>query len=496
MSFLHRVKQAAEHLFFPRWGWGGSLYMGLPRTRYNYAADLGDGLGSSVLMGVVQWGMRTFPEAPLVVRQQQGTTLEIRPGHPLARLVARPNDAYPGEQLWMVSYWSWCVFGNVYWRVVHTTGDRPVQLWWVPPWQMEPQWPSDGSRFLSHYRYTPGTGPGMDLGLNEVIHIRHGLHPHNPRLGLSPLWSAVREVWGDDEASNWVASLLRNSAVPSVIITPSGDFPVETGDLEEIKAYLKENFTGDGRGEPLALQSPADVHRLGFNPSELDLSAVRDTAEERVCALLGIPAAVVGFGTGIQHTRVGATMHEQVGLAWNNGIIPVHRIMDAEVGRVLLPQIERQPDRFVVGREYSEVKALQEDRTALFTRANMGVTGGWMRVDQAKTMVGLMPEPGDAVYLRSFAMIEVGPDARRVAPPGLPLPEGQEPSRDDDPEKGAKGRKQAPRVDSPPAVLLRLVARLERESILQQMVFADEVTAELEALGEQAASAAQTVLAP
>jgi hypothetical protein len=50
--------------------------------------------------------------------------------------------------------------------------------------------------------------------------------------------------------------------------------------------------------------------QLGFAPRDLDLSALRNVAEERVCAALGVPAAVVGFGTGLEQTKLGATMRE------------------------------------------------------------------------------------------------------------------------------------------------------------------------------------------
>ena len=38
---------------------------GLPRTKYNYASDVGDGLSSSIIVALAMWVMRQAPEARL-----------------------------------------------------------------------------------------------------------------------------------------------------------------------------------------------------------------------------------------------------------------------------------------------------------------------------------------------------------------------------------------------------------------------------------------------
>jgi hypothetical protein len=42
----------------------------LPEKKIDYAKEVGDGLGSSVLMAPLNWIMRTFPEAPAVVEKR------------------------------------------------------------------------------------------------------------------------------------------------------------------------------------------------------------------------------------------------------------------------------------------------------------------------------------------------------------------------------------------------------------------------------------------
>jgi phage portal protein BeeE len=141
-------------------------------------------------------------------------------------------------------------------------------------------------RFISHYEYKPGGVP-LRIPIEDVIHFRHGIDPNNLRLGLSPIISVMREVWSDDEASNWVASLLKNSAIPGVIISPeSGQATTLHTDVEVVKAYIKDMFRGDNRGEPIALGAPTKIQEFGYDPQKMNLGHVRDTAEERVTACL------------------------------------------------------------------------------------------------------------------------------------------------------------------------------------------------------------------
>ena len=110
---------------------------------------------------------------------------------------------------------------------------------------------------------------------------------------------------------------------------------------------------------------------------------------------------MVGFGTGLETTKVGATMGEMRKLAWQNGIVPVQRIMAAELDRSLLPWYESNPARFRVSWDYGAVQALAEDENAKATRLNVMVTGGWLKVSEARTEMGMESTPDDEIYLRS-----------------------------------------------------------------------------------------------
>jgi hypothetical protein len=104
----------------------------------------------------------------------------------------------------MATIFAFAITGNAYWLIVRNSYGLPVELWFVPPWMIEPKWPEDGSVFISHYEYNCGDGLGpMQIDFEDVVHFRHGMNPRNTRLGLRR--SMVRSA---KSSSTWKAATL------------------------------------------------------------------------------------------------------------------------------------------------------------------------------------------------------------------------------------------------------------------------------------------------
>lgn len=380
----------------------------LPATNIDFKNEVGDGFGSSVLAAPLNWLMRTFPEAPPLVERIEGEEWQGVQGHGLTELLRRPNPFYSGRILWMATVLDFA-FGEAFWLKIRNDGGKVVQIWWVPRGTMEPKWPNDGKTFISHYEYRPGGGGSQkeDIDVEDVIHFRFGIDPENTRRGLSPLGALWREIAIDDQAANFTASILRNLGIIGVIISPkekAGGARKE--DVEAVKEYLKKHFTGDKRGDPLALGSPTDVNLMQYNLQGFDVSPIRDVSEERVCAALGIPAAVVGFGTGLHQTKVGATMKEMRQLAWTGGIIPMQEIIADECDRSLIAEFEKGDDhrlRF----DTSKVRALWEDANEKHDRIRKDVLAGIITVKQAQQLLGYAIDDQRDVYLQPVNLIQL-----------------------------------------------------------------------------------------
>jgi HK97 family phage portal protein len=400
----------------------------LKRTRYDYRKEVGDCLDSSVVTAPVMWIARALPEAVLeVTKPDNDGNHQPVADHPMLALIQRPNAFYGDIALWMATIFAFAITGNAYWLIVRNSYGVPVELWFVPPWMMEPKWPEDGSVFISHYEYNCGDGLGpMSIDFADVVHFRHGMNPRNTRLGLSPIDGAIREIFVDLESSNFVASLLRNMGAPGVVISPKNGAMASPDDVAATKAWFQQQFGGDNRGQTLVMGAPTDVQPYGFNPQQMNMSEGRDVAEERVCACLGIPAAVVGFGAGLQATKVGATMEEMRKLAWSNGVLPMARMFADELQRSLVGQFRRD-QRERVGWDTSAVVALQEDEDKRQTRWKEALGSGAVTVFEYRMGIGLPADDSHRFYLRSISMLEVPEGdgkalAVRAPAPALPAP--------------------------------------------------------------------------
>lgn len=382
----------------------------LPSSKPDYARQVGDGLGSSVLMAPLNWMMRTFPEAPHIVqtRNDQRQWEEVS-DHALTALISRPNDFYSGLLLMMATVLDLC-FGNAFWLKIRNELGEVVQLWWVPRMMMDPRW-NDPKVFIDHYDYFAG-GQTVPVDPRDVVHFRFGLDPRNIRLGLSPLGSLARDIVMDDQAADFATAILKNLGVIGVVISPEIGGAVSKPALQETKEWIQENFSGDRRGNPLALPSPTKVQLLQYQMQGFDVSPLRDVSEERVCAALGIPAAVVGFGTGLQQTKVGATMKEMRQLAWYGGLMPMQKIVADEVKRSLLtdkiyvdgtdPYAPASGAPIRMAFDTSTVFALAEEAGAKHDRVRKDYLAGIIMRSEARVSTGrgAAKDGSDDVYVQ------------------------------------------------------------------------------------------------
>lgn len=450
-------------------------------------AWVGDGTESDIIMTPIRWLQRSIVEAPL-----RSVMSEDRPG-PLQKLLDKPNPSYSMSVLLAATVYSLVVDGNAYWIVLRNARGVPVELWWAPHTMMEPKWPSDGSAYLSHYEYTPG-GERKRIEVSDVLHFRDGLDPRNSRKGLSPLRSLLRDVWSDREAARFTGALLRNGGVPGLVISPkTNEEVIEKGGAEAIKARIDSGYTGENRGRTLVLTGAVDLNSFGFSPKEMDLSPLRDIGEERVSAALGIPAAVLGWGSGLQQTKVGATMRELRQLAWWQAVIPLQKTIAAEIQRQLATgeTIEFDTD---------EVEALSESADAVAARIERLVRSGVMLRSEAREALGLKIGPADEVYLLSMATVEVPFTGREEEPDPEPTTEPEPPPVD--PEKATKSSHalieerlaaSATRRKPPPAVRA-FAAALDRLRVQSAAMFEEPLRDLFAELGEAAERAAMQVL--
>jgi HK97 family phage portal protein len=400
------IALSSEHkwLFSP-WGFR------LPRTKYDYGGDIGDGTGSSIIVAIINWIARTFPEAPVIVVDRKYQKVE---DHPLPELIERPNPHYSGPLLWMPTIVDLETSGNGYWLKVRSQAGRVVELWWAPSWTMEPKWDRDKDIFITHYEYRPGGGAGKDYAPRDVVHFRYGLDPDNTRKGLSPLRSLLREIWTDDEAANFTAQLMGHLGIPGLIISPDSATGYASKEVaDQVKKEAETKFGGDNRGRTMVMRAPTKVQVLSFSPEQMNLRNLRRVPEERASAVLGVPAVVVGLGAGLDRSTF-TNMGEAREAAYEGKMIPTQRLLAADLRNQLLPDFTTDKS-LRVEFDLTRVRVLQPDQDKLAERGRIMVQGGFGTVGDARRLVSLPTGPEHEVYLRLMTTVETPAKGAKAA---------------------------------------------------------------------------------
>lgn len=412
MSLRQKVADFGQSV--RRWGQsftkGLQIFYALQSLPSSLTSSRSNGLSSNVLMSPVMWVMRAFTEAQLVVQRRRqdsggGIIWDRVIDHDVEMLIDRPNDAYDGDALWKGTALSYTIDGNAYWRKIRNSFGDVIQLWYVPHWQIKPVWPHDGRTFISHYEIQGGVAGSEKMLPRDIVHFRFGLDPENPRLGYSPLKAVLSEVLTDDEASRFSQKILENMGVPGLVVSPKEGGTAKPEEVKRLETYFEQAFRGDRRGMALVMGKPTEVAQFGFDPNKLMLANLRDISEERVCAAIGVPAAVVGFGSGLQSTKVGATMRELVKLAWVQCVTPMQTVLGRQLTAQLLPDFVAPSFARVFRARFdtSEVSAFQEEAKAEAERVALLVREGILRVDRAQHILGLEVDPKREIYLKNDA---------------------------------------------------------------------------------------------
>ncbi len=432
MSVLARFRAFATKALSIITGSDGFIPISLVRSSIT-SVETNRALWANVVMAPVFWILRNFTEAELVIQRRIGddNLWDRVPDHPIELLIAGPNDTYGGDELWKATALSYTMDGNAYWWKVRNVFGEVIQLWYIPHWMIRPISPPDGmgtssSRVISAYQVSMGLQGPVYLDPRNVVHFRFGLDPEDTRMGISPLKSVMREIAADMQAAEFSETVLGNMGIPGLIISPKDSTVTITPEqVVELRNYLKSAATGNNSGSNLAFGKPVDIVQLGWDPNKIQLPSLRDISEERICAILGIPAAVVGFGAGLQSTKVGATMRELVKLAQVSCLIPMQKTMARQVTAQLMPDFISQTRRFRARFDMSEASSFQEEYNLRVDSTTKLVAAGLLRVDRAQHELGLEVDDTQQVYLRPTTSVAVDENGDPIMPaPTVAAPPG------------------------------------------------------------------------
>ncbi len=403
-------------------------------------SGLGNGQSNSAVTACLQVLGVSFSEATLQVTflDDEGQT-QLIPNHPFTTLMRRPNPYMSGDVIQQYLINAMHVSGDAYLMKQKNNAGELVALYPLMPEQVTPK--GNKSDLITHYEYQLDNGTA-EIKNEDIVHFRLGLDPKNHKKGYSPLKTVLREIYGDESAGQMATALLANSGVPSILITPKDDYGLTDTEAEQISRTYQQKVGGKNKGKPLILSGSMNVERLSFSPKDLDIGGLRRVPEERISAVLGVPAILAGLGAGLERATYNNTS-ELREFFTEQKLIPLWRMVAEELTQqVLLPDYNSNQ---AVSTEYdfSEVRALQGDEKEMFEKLNVGVQGGWITVAEARKQVGLPTNDSQDVYLLSNSVIPTPanmemPEVEQQEEPPVDTEEVVTEDMEENQEKGAK----------------------------------------------------------
>ena len=330
-----------------------------------------DRQANSAVSAAARFVRLTLPEAPLKLWDNgaegaaqpwtlQSTGLSLQARQALT-VLKRPNPEYGGKLLVAAIAVAVAIEGNGYARIGRSGYTTPDELWYFPPGAVEPVAGGDG--YLSHYMVTTRRGRER-VERADMVHVRMGVDPDNPLLGISDLKSAAREVLGDNKAAEYVAAILMNPAT-GLMVSPTGESKVGEAELRGIVAHLTAKATGRFRFGTVGATTPVTIQEFGITPDRMPVSATRQGAIERILAVIGVDPMVIGLPST---NKTYSNLAEARRGAYKSLLIPLQGLIADEFDASFLSQFVLLKDRFWCGFDLSVVQELQEDENARWER--------------------------------------------------------------------------------------------------------------------------------
>lgn len=339
-----------------------------------------------------------YPEPPLTVYQtnKKGKAKKLADS-PLQSLLdsPTPDGALTVDEILFWTAWAKHADGNAYWLKVRS-GDAEtgnvIQLWPISPALIKPVTIKNSGDWISYYEYQVQPGVIERVSPSNIVHFRLGLDDRDMRKGLSPLKSLLRQVSTDEEADRFVDALLKNYAVPGLVVIPTNGGSMTEDDADRITDKLGRKFGSDNRGNVAVMSRESKIEQFGFSPAELDMTTLHRIPEERISAVMGVPAVIAGLGAGLDR----ATYSNSDSMAeWftERKLIPQWRADARKLNVALKPDFTSDKSteiRF----DLTDVRSLQEDEDKRYTRLKAATGKPWLTRNEARADTGYDPVDG------------------------------------------------------------------------------------------------------
>ena len=229
----------------------------------------------------------------------------------------------------------------------------------------------------------PHTSPVQD-----IVHVRD-LSMKGLVFGFPRMASALNDIIGDDEASQFVRQIVTNNGQPIGYAIVNEETTLEEAQAAEA-AFYEKMVTRGGRGRFLFMGGVTDVKSLAFDLSKLEFPDLRRVAREDICAAAGVDPRMVGITTATRDAGLSGTQYIEARVRLiKQTIEPMMRGIESELNHWVCPEFGADT---YVRFDPDALAALAEDKDATSKRVIVEVAAGVRSIQEAREVIELDPE--------------------------------------------------------------------------------------------------------
>jgi HK97 family phage portal protein len=355
---------------------------------------------------------------PILVRRDQSVVKR----HRVLDLLANPNTYQDYEEFGDLLATHYEVAGNAYIHKVRVSAypERRREFAGYPVQELQLIRPDyvtiepGATKAADVFVVTIGGTVRQRIPRADMIHI-HEPNMINDFYGLSKIALLVREGDIDLKMSDFELAFYTNAGVPFGLLSVKNR---QTSDqVKEIKSNWRRAYNNvKGWFDLLVLnEAEATYQQLAIQQSDMEGDSTRFHVESRICSVYGIPPILVGARVAMNGGGTTFTYEDAQHAFWAETMVPKARRFGGALTAHLLSEFALiADDRAVITYDFTQVRALQEDRSLKLREVVRLVLTGGFTVNQALLVVGLPTLDGGDFYVRQGNHV-----IARVTSPGV-----------------------------------------------------------------------------
>jgi HK97 family phage portal protein len=304
---------------------------------------------SAIVYACIEKRAKLLAAVPWKAQQLRGGEWEDVPNSPLQKLIDRPNPEQSWYELIYEASQSLDLAGNAYISEIKGgIGGLPFELWLLPAQHMLIKPGRD--RMIDYFEYAEQGIARQRITPEDMIQLKMP-NPNSRWFGMPVLMAGGRAADVDRESANWQKSSLQNRGVLDIHVEVPET--LDTAQRAEIRDRLMERQTGPANARK-PIVSSGKVNNIGQTAVEMDFVNSRKAVWLELCAVFGVPLAMLGFTENVNLANSQA-MRKMV---YEDTIIPQIDLISRQFNHRLASEFG---DGWRMYPDLSNVEALQEN---------------------------------------------------------------------------------------------------------------------------------------